>query len=300
MMDDFIQSLSEEFKNIYMVKGDRNGNYPYSHSLLIGDVIIDTGVSIRHLKKVKDQFPINSVILSHWHEDHIAGNHLFNNAEFFCHKKDKAPVEDIEEIFRYYNVVSTKAEGEFRAMLRMYAMKNTKISKTISDNELIKVGDHLQLKVIHTPGHTAGHCGFYEINSKIAFFGDMDLTRFPYYATIDSDLLDFENSIEKLKKFEIEIAILGHKDPVFGKKAVQDDLDKFQEVIDKRDERILAQLSEKNPVQPSDLKGKNLIYRKYAYANFEVISELVMIEKHFEKFLKHDLITEKESGYVLT
>ena len=300
MMDDFIQPLSDEFKNIYLIKGDRNGNYPYSHSLLIVDLVIDTGISSGHIKKLKRQFPINSVILSHWHEDHISGNHLLNESKFFCHKKDIAPVEDIEKIFRYYNVEGTTVGEEFRGMLRMYGMKNTKISKTISDNELIKIGDHLQLKVIHTPGHTAGHCGFYEINSKIAFFGDMDLTRFPYYATIDSNLIDFEKSIQKLKNINLDIAVLGHKDPVFGNKTIRDDLDKFKEVIDKRDERILAHLSEQKPIQLSDLKGKNLIYRKYSYANFEIISELVMIEKHFEKFLENNLITVKDNGYVLT
>ena len=87
-MDDFIQPRFYEFKNIYLIKGDRNGNYPYSHSLLIEDLVIDTGISSGHIKKVKRQFPINSVILSHWHEDHISGNHLLNESKFFCHKKD--------------------------------------------------------------------------------------------------------------------------------------------------------------------------------------------------------------------
>ena len=87
-----------------------------------------------------------------------------------------------------------------------------------------KIGEDL---VVFTPGHTAGHCGFYEMNSKIAFFGDMDLTRFPYYATIDSNLMDFERSIEKLKGIDIEIAILGHRDPVFGRNNIQKELDNF-------------------------------------------------------------------------
>ena len=298
-MQDFIHPLSDDFRNINFIEGERNGNYPFSHSLLIGNYLIDTGISGTHLKKLKRQFQINTVILSHWHEDHISGNKLLPNSGFLCHINDKPPIENIEMMFPYYRVEGTDAVKEFRTLFEMFDMDNTRITKTINDNEIINIDDHLKLKVVHTPGHTAGHCAFYEINSKIAFFGDIDLTRFPYYANIDSDLVDYENSIDKLKSLEFEIVVLGHKDPVFGSNNIRVELDNFKSVIFKRDERILAYLSERNPISPIDLKGKNLIYRRYSHENFEVISELVMIEKHFDKLLKNNLIVIKEDGYIL-
>ncbi|GAF90554.1 unnamed protein product, partial [marine sediment metagenome] len=179
---------------------------------MVGDYLIDTGISGGYLKKLKKQYPINHVLLSHWHEDHISGNHLLNNSKFLCHEKDKLPIEDIEKMLLFYNVENTVAGKEFSAIFGLYGMRNTQISKYFKDNEIISIGDNLKLKVIFTPGHTAGHCGFFEMNSKIAFFGDMDLTRFLYYATIDSNLMEFENSIERFKTFKIEIAILGHRD----------------------------------------------------------------------------------------
>ena len=233
-MLDFIHPLSDDFRNIYFIEGERNGNYPFSHSLLIGNYLIDTGISGTRIKKLNKQFQINTAILSHWHEDHISGNKLLPNSNFICHISDKLPIEDIEIMFPYYKVEGTDAGKEFRVLFEMFGMKNTKISKTFNDNEIINIDDHLKIKVIHTPGHTAGHCGFYEINSKIAFFGDIDLTRFPYYATIDSDLVDYENSIDKLKNLEIEIAVMGHKDPVFGSSNIRVELDKFKSVIFKR------------------------------------------------------------------
>ena len=202
-------------------------------------------------------------------------------------------------MFSYYKVDGTNAEKEFRALFELFGMKNTKISNTINDNEIINIDDHLKLKVVHTPGHTAGNCGVYEINSKIAFFGDIDLTRFPYYATIDSNLMDYENSIDKLKNLEFEIVVGGHRDPVFGTSNIKVELENFKSVIFKRDERILSNLSERSPIRPTDLKGKNLIYKRYSYEKFEVISELVMIEKHFDKFLKNELIAIKDNGYIL-
>jgi glyoxylase-like metal-dependent hydrolase (beta-lactamase superfamily II) len=299
-MLDFIQPLSDDYNNIFFVRGERNGNYPFSNSLLIGDYLIDTGISSSFLNKLKKEYPINHVLLSHWHEDHISGNHLLTNSNFLCHEKDKLPIEDIKSMLLFYNVENTVAGKEFSAMFGLYGMKNTKISRYFTDNDIISVGDNMKVKVIFTPGHTAGHCGFYEMNSKIAFFGDMDLTRFPYYATIDSNLMEFENSIERLKTFDIEIAIVGHRNPVMGSTNIKVELDNFKSVIQKRDERILLNLHEKKPVQPIDLKGMNLIYRRYTYENFEVISEIIMIEKHFEKFLKENLITIKDDGYILT
>jgi len=298
-MYDFIKPLSDEFKNIYFIEGDRNGGYPYSHSLLVGDYIIDTGISSNHLKKVKKEFPINHVILSHWHEDHISGNSLLKHSEFLCHLKDKPPIEDIEKIIPYYQLQGTNAGEGFKATLKLMGIENIKINKTIADKEIINIDENLKLEVIFTPGHTAGHCGFYELNSKIAFLGDMDLTRFPYYATIDSSLIEFEDSIDKLIDFDIEIAVVGHRDPVVGINNIQDELKNFKSTIIKRDKRILSHLSERKVIRLLDLKRKNLIYRRYAFEDFEVISELVMIEKHFEKFLKNNTIIAKDDGYVL-
>ena len=294
-----MQSLTDEFENLYFIEGDRKGNYPYSHSLLVGDYLIDTGISGRRLRKVKKQFQINTIVLSHWHEDHISGNNLFHELNFICHEEDKIPIEDIEQMFSYYRVEGTNAGEEFRAIFDLFGMKNTKISRFIRDNEIINIDDYLKLKVIHTPGHTAGHCGFIELNSKIAFFGDIDLTRFPYYATIDSDLMAYENSIEKLKDVKAEIAVVGHKNPVFGRKEINLELDNFKSIIYKRDERILSNLHEQKPIQPFDLKGKNLIYKRYTFESFEIISELVMIEKHFDKFLKNKIVSIKDNGVIL-
>ena len=298
-MQDFVQVLSDEFRNIYFIEGERGGHYSYSHSILLGNTLIDTGISARRVKKLQKEYQIKTVILSHWHEDHISGNNLLPNAKFLCHKKDKIPIEDITQMFPYYRVEGEKAGEEFKAIFDMFGMQNTKISGFIEDNKIIDV-DGLNLKVISTPGHTAGHCGFYEVNSKIAFFGDLDLTRFPYYASIDSNLMEYERSIDKLKNLEVEIAVLGHRNPVYGINNIRSELDSFKSIIFKRDERILSNLSEQKPLRPVDLKGRNLIYRRYTYENFEIISEVVMIEKHFEKFLKNSVITMKNNGYVLS
>jgi glyoxylase-like metal-dependent hydrolase (beta-lactamase superfamily II) len=235
----------------------------------------------------------------------------------------------------YYGLLNTPAEGILEPFIQGFNIKNTKISKTIEDNEIIEIDKNFRLKVLHTPGHSAGHCCFYEENLKIIFLADIDLTRFTFYGSMDSNLVNFEESIEKLKKLDIEIAISSHKGVFKGKKLIKEELNKYLSIIYKRDERILSHLSEMTPLNKKlikeelnkylsiiykrderilshlsemtplnslDLMNKNIIYKKYSEFGkvFETISERIMIEKHFEKFLKNKIIEKKNNGYILS
>lgn len=300
-MDNFVELISDEFKNIYFIKGARNGKYPYSHSLLIEDYLIDTGISSRLLRKLKRQFPIKNVLLSHWHEDHTSGNRLLSNANFFIHSKDKFLIENVDRFYEYYGISNSPAEEEFEWLWESFKLDNTKIEKALTDNEIIRVGNDYELKVIHTPGHTAGHCSFLELNSKIAFLADIDLTGFVFYAGIDSNLIDFEESLDKLIDLDIEMAATGHRGIIEGGKEIKEELIKYKSVIHKRDERILSNFPETKPILIIDFKGKNLIYKYYSeFKNYDIIAEMIMIQKHFDKFIKNKLIKREGKGYSLS
>jgi len=301
LIEEFIKPLSEEFKNIFFIEGEKNARYPYSHSILLGDYLIDTGISHRRLRKLKKLFPIKKIILSHWHEDHISGNGLFKDVKFYCHLLDKPVIEDIAKMVPYYKVENTPVEEELEDLIKMLRMKNVKIDYTIEDNQIINIGNQLNLKILHTPGHTAGHCAFFEQNSNIAFLADIDLTKYPYYGNIDASLIEFEKSIDRLHNIDIQTAITGHRDIIIGRKRIKEEIEKYKLILRERDERIITYFSEKKrPIRPIDLKNKNIIYRKYTvFKDFEHIAEVLMIEKHFEKFYRNELITTKDNGYIL-
>ena len=300
-MDDFIQPLSEEFSDIFFIRGKNNARYPYSNSLLIGDHLIDTGISPAHLRKLKRTFPINHVLFTHWHEDHISGNFLLNNVKFYCHSKDVLPIENVEKMIPLYNVRNTPVEDELISLIKLLRMQNVKIDALIGDNDIFDIDEQLKLKVLFTPGHTGGHCAFYELNSKIAFLGDIDLTRHPYYGNLDASLIEFEESIAKIKSLDINIVVTGHRGMIEGKKKINEEIEKYKSILHERDERILTFFSERRrPIKLNEFKNFNIIYRKYsAFKDFEIIAELLMIEKHLEKFLKEEIITENNNGYVL-
>ncbi len=304
-MKEFVFPLSSEFKDIYFVQGEGNGYYPYSHSLLIGDYLIDTGISNKNIRRLKKRFTINNVLLSHWHEDHILGNRLLPDAKFFCHPKDKHIVEDVRKIVEYYYCDNTPAESLFDLFFNSLKMQDTKIDEEIEDNQIIEIGNDYRLKVIHTPGHSAGHLCFFEENTKIAFLGDIDLSRFAFYAGKDSNLLDFENSIEKIKKFDIEIAVSSHKGVFRGKEEIQQKLNEYKSIVTKREQRILEQFtksnSKNNLIKLEDLAKKNLIYKRYnpAEKEYDYIAEEIMIKMHLDKLVKNNKLESTEEGYIL-
>ncbi|MFX0021948.1 MAG: MBL fold metallo-hydrolase [Candidatus Hermodarchaeota archaeon] len=300
-MNYFLEPISEEFEKILFIKGAREGKYPYSHSLLVGDFLIDTGISSRLLRKLKRLHPINNILISHWHEDHTSGNRLFPNAKFYIHSKDKFLIENVNKFNEFYGISNSPAEEEFDWLMEGLKLENTKIDYILEDNQIINVNCDLRIKVIHTPGHTAGHCAFLDLNSKVAFLADIDLTNFVFYAGIDSNLIDFEDSIEKLSTFQIKTAVTGHRGVIEGEKIIKQELGRYLSIIHKRDNRILSHLSESSPKNIIEFKNRNFIYKYYSqFKEYEIIAEIIMIQKHFDKFLEKDVIEKKGNGYVLS
>ena len=296
-----VQNISDIHNNLYFVQGNNRARYPYSNSLLLNNYLIDTGISAKLLRKLKRSYKIEHVILSHWHEDHISGNHIFPDAQFHCHVLDRPIIEHINEMTRYYNIEQESVGEDLEKMFEILGMKDTPINETIEDEQVIEIGDSLQLKILHTPGHTAGHCSFIELSSKIGFLGDIDLTNHPYYGNIDANLMDFENSIKKLLDMDFDIVVTGHRDPIMDKKLIKEKLVNYHAIILEREEGLLTEFSEQNkPIKPSDLRYKNLIYKKYSqFRDFEIIAEELMIEKHFDKLESINKIKFEKNGYIL-
>jgi hypothetical protein len=83
---------------------------------------------------------------------------------------------------------------------------------------------------------------------------------------------------------------------------IKEEFEKYKLILTQRDERILTRLREfDKPISPKNLQGQNLIYSKYTiFKNFELISEVLMLSKHFDKLEKKGLIIKEKKGYLLT
>ena len=125
-------------------------------------LVIDTALDVRELPAFLDQHKLSpvAVILTHGHIDHIAGvNALrkkFPSILIYIHKLDSEMLDDAA------GNLSLMAGSSFTA---------GKADRLIDEGDTIdKAG--IQLRVIHTPGHTPGGICLYAEKDGIIFVGD--------------------------------------------------------------------------------------------------------------------------------
>lgn len=74
------------------------------------------------------------------------------------------------------------------------------------------------LQIIATPGHTPGHVGVYDATSRVFVAGDAMITEngapAPPSAQFTEDMDEAMRSIAKVAALDIEIALVGHGDPL--------------------------------------------------------------------------------------
>lgn len=255
-------------EGIVLLFGNSYGKYPSANCLLISDnFLIDGGA--------EDAWTLEPEIVlnSHWHEDHISMNSVAKKV--YAHELDASAIESYEEFERRYGM------GEIAKLFLFYYPKIgfRKVNELIADGDILKIREK-EIEVIHTPGHSAGHCCFL-IDGEILYLGDIDLTVFgPWYGCLDCDVQEFLESIDKLLKLaeEVKLAISSHGKPVGGDK-LKEELLKYREKIFDRERKILEALN-----SGLDPVGRGIIYRKFpepaeVYRNFERI----MVEMHLKR-----------------
>ncbi|MCW3491419.1 MBL fold metallo-hydrolase [Dethiobacter alkaliphilus] len=277
---------------IYLVPGKRNGTFPYCHCLYIKDDVcglIDSAAGKDYLKPVLGR--VDVLINSHFHPDHVRGNGLFPKAHIRCHADDTPALESYEEMLRYtgYDRFTPEQIAKFMPIINH---RPSRVDSTFTDGEILDFG-RTKLRVIHVPGHTPGHCCFYEEKTGLMFGADIDLSSFgPWYAHELSDLEAFEKSLQKVIDINPHIFVSGHEDG-YIRKGVVNRLKDYAQVFTARENMILKEL--KAPQTLEDLAAKQLIYPRHPEPEFFFYYfEWQMIKKHLEKMAADNkIITEK-------
>lgn len=101
-----------------------------------------------------DGITLKYILLTHGHFDHIAGIRPNNEIKVYMHKDDMGWVNNV---------------NTYMPMMGMSAITVPKIDNFIDEGDVIKLGN-LDIKVIHTPGHTQGGV-CYHVND-VLFSGD--------------------------------------------------------------------------------------------------------------------------------
>lgn len=288
-----------QYGGVTLLGSPEGGRYPCGNSLLIGGsegaVLVDPSLEVDRRGDLGVR--IELVAITHAHEDHVAGLHLFPEVPVLVHPAEAAAVRDPETLLAGFGMAAAEAEV-FRGQLgeTLHLSGHERID-TVEDGAVVDLGRR-RVTVVHLPGHTAGHCGLFVEPDGFLFLGDVDLTSFgPYYGDLSSSLDDFAASIERLRDMDARWYGTPHQAGVLeDRRAFLRALDRFAAVIDRRDETLLQLL--RQPRTLEDVVAHRLVYRPHVQLPFANAVERRTALLHLERLVRHGLVAPTGDGYL--
>ena len=210
-------SLDSQYR-VYPIRG-LLGYFHLLHDAARNEaVLIDTGLmgEMAGLYRVLNTLglcwqDVKAILLTHGHLDHTG--HLFEirqrtGAPLFAHR-DEQP--HINGTFAYRGVsrVCGVLEAFGRWVLRY---------RPVAIDEPLHAGMELPhwggLKVIHLPGHTHGHCGFFSARFGLLFSGDL-FASYGFFTHLPPAILNscpehFDESLDRVTKLSPRLVIPNH------------------------------------------------------------------------------------------
>ncbi len=276
-----LKKLRNIAENLYLVPGEHQGRFPYSHSFLILDedtVLIDTGCGIGTLKELRREYNISYIINSHTHPDHSAGNWIFRDRPICVPEEGFDTSGDLVLLSqRFVSEELTLVWQEF--VKKCMGFRSCKPTDAYGRRTVFNFGV-TELESIHTPGHTRDHYCFLERTNGVLFSFDYDLTPFPWYGHRESSIPEFIESLKMLKALRPRIVASSHRGIIMAD--IDAEFDKFKDKIDERNEKILSMLE-------SEMTIEQLVEQKPIYETFPYAEPLLwywesqMIKKHLEQ-----------------
>lgn len=294
-----------DFGKIKVIHGRNGARFPHCNSLFIDDevkVVVDPGSNYEALASLANK--ADAVINTHYHVDHLRYNYLFRRARIYIHRLDIPGMSSLDgfakslgipEVYGPEGVERWKRQvlGEFNPLAKYtpFNLPENKLSLfppdgVFGDGQVFDFGQ-VKMEIVHTPGHSAGHCCLYFPDQAVLFTTDIDLTPFgPWYGGADSDIDQFINSIERVRRLDAEAYVTGHQVGIVG-----DDfatrLDDFLEVIYQRERKVLELLEQGLTLE--EMARCGVIYNpKFHIDPWVYMYEVAMIRKHLERLRRRE------------
>ena len=177
-------------------------------------VLIDTGLGVSNIKRVVDRLttlPV-TVLTTHVHWDHIGGHGFFDRIAVHEAEKDwitgsfPLPLKEVKEQLTKPPCALPK---EFD--LDSYRLFQGEPQMLLHDGDCFDFGGRT-IRVLHTPGHSPGHCCFYEQERRYLYSGDL-----VYKGCLDAfypntDPMLFYQSVKRLLELDVSRVFPGHHD----------------------------------------------------------------------------------------
>ncbi|MCB1647423.1 MAG: MBL fold metallo-hydrolase [Pseudomonadales bacterium] len=283
--------------------GKDNGKYPHGNSLFIRgantSMLVDPCLGV--VERDQAQVPVpDTILLSHVHEDHVAGVHLFPDASVLAHEADAPGMRDIAGLLDIYGFQGQLREEFTRTLTDEFFYVPRPDVQTFTGGQQFDLGG-VWVEVLHTPGHTRGHCCFritWEGEDRaFVYLGDIELTGFgPYYGDAWSDLEDFERSLATIRATDAHWWLtFHHKGLITGRDKLLPMLDAFEAVIGQREQRLLDYLAE--PHTLDEIVAHRFIYRPGVASTFVENVERRSMSMHLQRLLATGRVSQSADYY---
>jgi len=218
-----------------------NGKYtlPYCNCLLIEDDInclVDSSPTDQEFEHL-DGIDISLIVNSHGHTDHNSRNYAFPDARVLLHSSEHERVKEPEAYLEAYGFNRYNAEDVRPIYLGVVKYHSRPADGEITDGQVISTGS-VEFEVLHLPGHSGGHCGFFFPKEGFIFTADIHPEIKPFYAMVESDVDQFINSVKRIIKLQPDMLVAGHGQGV-NNKDLPGKLKKYLDEFSMRDEVIL-------------------------------------------------------------
>ncbi len=175
-------------------------------------VLIDTGLGVGNIKEIAaglTSLPITAAT-THVHWDHIGGHKYFDDIAVYEGERDwlavKFPIP-LPVVKKNLTCRPCRFPEDFD--LDKYQIFQGEPRKLLHDGDVLELGDR-RLTVLHTPGHSPGHCCFYEEDRTYLYSGDL-----LYLGSLDAfypttDPLLFWQSVKRVQALDVRRILPGH------------------------------------------------------------------------------------------
>ncbi len=175
-------------------------------------LLIDTGLGVANIREAVDELtklPVTAVA-THVHWDHIGGHGHFDNIAVHEAEKDwldgqfPLPLETVKK-----NRLRQPCDFPPEFHIENYQIFQGKPDRILHHHDILDLGGRI-IQVIHTPGHSPGHCCFYDKEREYLFTGDLIYKGCldAFYPTTDPLL--FHASVKKIQNYRISRILPGH------------------------------------------------------------------------------------------
>ncbi len=224
------------------------------------------------------------IVITHHHFDHSSGAHRLREetgARIVMHRDEAPLLQRAAEEELPSDVDAPPDRQEFREQTLRFRRDGAKGApdELVSDGDTLRVGG-LTLRMVHSPGHTAGHLSPFLEEGRVVFAGDnvLGLGTTVVPPPPHGDMTQYIDSLTKMQGLGAELMCCGHG-PV-----VREPNRKLQELIDHRHEReqqILSLAGEGRDTVKAMVRAiyPELDKRLLGMAQSQVLSHLSKLER---------------------